>query len=68
MVQKIMVLVDSPQIRSEAVQYSVELAKRLKTTLVLLVLLPFEMSDDPSWDVRSIFTLGKKARDAVKQH
>ena len=63
-----MLLVDSPQIRSEAVRYSIELAKRLKTTLLLLVLLPFEMSDDTSGDVRSIFTLGEEARNAVREH
>jgi len=66
--KKVVVLVDSPQIRTEALEYSVELARRLKATLFLLVLLPFEMSGEPSTDVRSIFTLGERARNALNQY
>ena len=63
-----MVLGDSFYIRSEAVRYAIELAKRLDAVLVLLMLLPFELTDKPSWGVDAVLNLQAKAKEATKKH
>ena len=68
MAYKIMVLFDSPFIRTEAVQYSMELAKRMDAALVLVVLLPFEMPEKTSDEIEAILQLGTRAKEALKQH
>ncbi len=42
MLRNIIVLFSSPSVRGEAVQYSIELAKRTDCGLVFLLILPFE--------------------------
>ena len=63
-----MVLFDSPFIRSEAVQYSIELAKRMDAALVMVVLLPFEMSEKPPDEIKAILQIGNRAKEALAQH
>jgi nucleotide-binding universal stress UspA family protein len=45
MAGKVMVLADSLSMREEAVQYSIELAKRMDYSLTLLVLLPLDSEE-----------------------
>ena len=46
--RRILVIFDSPRIRKEAVQYSIELAKRTDSELVFLGILPIESIEKPS--------------------
>lgn len=68
MAHKIMVLFDSPSVRREAVQYSIELAKRMDSSLVLLVLIPFELSEKTPDGIESILQLGARAKETLQRH
>jgi len=68
MTHKIMVLSDSPSVRREAVQYSIELAKRMDSTLVLLVLIPFELSEKTSEGIESMLQLGSRAKETLQRY
>jgi len=63
-----MVLFDSPSVRREAVQYSIELAKRMDSTLVLLVLIPFDLSEKSAQGIESILQLGSRAKETLQRY
>ena len=67
MTRKIMVLSDSLYMRSEAIRYAIELAKRLDAALVLLLLLPFELTEKSMGSIDAVLNLQAKAKDAIKQ-
>ena len=67
MTRKIMLLSDSPFMQKEAVQYSVELAKRMNSKLVFLSLMPLETSGDGSNEIESIVGMGSRAMDMLKK-
>ena len=46
MPKKVMILLESFYVRREAVQYSIELAKRMDSTLVFLLLIPLETHEN----------------------
>jgi len=63
-----MVLFDSAVIRSESLQYSIELAKRMHANLTLLVILPFEASRDDSAGIEPMIKRGVQAKESLKKH
>ena len=67
MTRKIMLLSDFPAMQKEAVQYSVELAKRMNSKLVFLFLMSFEASGDGSNEMEAIVDMGARAVDVLKQ-
>ena len=64
---KIMVLGDSFHIRTEAIRYSIAIAKRLDAVLVLLMLLPFELTKNPPGGVNTVLKLQARAAEAIRQ-
>jgi len=67
MKRKIMVISDYFPMRSEAVRYAVELARRLDASLVLLMLLSFEHTGERSHELDSVKALAAKAGQALRQ-
>jgi nucleotide-binding universal stress UspA family protein len=68
MKSKIMVLFNSATIRREALQYSIELAKRMKSALILLMILSFEICSPNVNDVEPIMEMGMEAEESLKKH
>ena len=64
---KIMVLSDSFHISTEAIRYSIALAKRLDAVLVLLMLLPFELTPKTPGGVDTVLKLQSRAAEALRQ-
>ncbi|HIJ55625.1 MAG TPA: universal stress protein [Deltaproteobacteria bacterium] len=64
---KIMILSDSFHLRTEAIRYSIALAKRLDAVLVLLILLPFELTKKTPGSVNTVLKLQTRAADAIRQ-
>ena len=64
---KIMVLSDSFHISTEAIRYSIALAKRLDAVLVLLMLLPFELTPKTPGGVDNVLKLQSRAAEALRQ-
>ena len=63
MAEKVMVLMDSFSVRSEAVQYSIELAGRMGYSLLMLVILPLDSEElSGSEDFR------RRAENALLSH
>lgn len=67
MALKIMVLGDCFHIRKEAIRYSIALAKRLDAVVVLLMLLPFELTKNLPGAVDTVLKLQVRAAEAIKQ-
>lgn len=65
---QIMVLFDSASIRRESLQYSVELAKRMNSNLILLVILPFEICRTASNGIEPMIKRGVRAEESLKKH
>jgi hypothetical protein len=65
---QIMVLFDSASIRPESIRYSIELAKRMNSTLTLLVILPFEVNPTVSGGIEPMIKRGAEAEKSLKQH
>ena len=65
---KIMVLFDSATIRREALQYSIELAKRMKSALILLMILSFEICGPNVNDIEPMMEIGIEAKESLKKH
>ena len=63
-----MVLFDSEYACSRALQYSIGLAKRTDAALVLLVILPFEVSVNIPNGIESVIKLGVQVKDTLKRH
>jgi nucleotide-binding universal stress UspA family protein len=68
MKSQIMVLFDSASIRREALQYSIELAKRLHSNLTLLVILSFEVRRNGFKEIQPMITHGLHAEAFLKEH
>jgi len=62
-----MVLFDSASIRRESLQYSIELAKRMNSDLILLVILPFEERSSAFNGIKSMIKRGLDAQAALKK-
>ena len=65
---RIMVLFDSASIRRECLQYSIELAKRMNSNLILLVILPFEVCTTASNGIQPMIERGVQAKESLKKH
>ena len=65
---QIMVLFDSASIRPESIRYSMELAKRMNSTLTLLVILPFEVNPTASGGIQPMIKRGAEAEKSLKKH
>jgi hypothetical protein len=65
---QIMVLFDSASIRPESIRYSMELAKRMNSTLTLLVILPFEVNPSASGSIEPMIKRGADAEKSLKKH
>ena len=65
---QIMVLFDSAAIRRESLQYSIELAKRMNSNLILLVILPFEVNSTASNDIEPMIKRGVQAKESLEKH
>jgi hypothetical protein len=63
-----MVLFDSASIRPESIRYSMGLAKRMNSTLTLLVILPFEISAKASGGIEPMIKRGAEAEKSLKKH
>jgi hypothetical protein len=63
-----MVLFDSASIRRESLQYSIELAKRMNSSLILLVILPFEVCRTASNGIKPMIERGLQAEESLKKH
>ena len=68
MKRNILVLFDSLTVRSEAVHYSIELAKRTDSELVFLMLLPLETGEKPMATSRRFKSPESRARDILMRH
>ena len=68
MTSKIMLLSDSPFMQNEAIQYSIELAKRMNSKLVFLLLLAFEPSGNVPNEIESIIGIGAGAMEVLKKY
>ena len=68
MVRNIMVLFDSACVRGEALKYSTELAKRIDAALVLLMILPFDVSENTANVIESMIKLGGQVKDTLNRH
>ncbi|OIN96133.1 MAG: hypothetical protein AUJ48_02045 [Deltaproteobacteria bacterium CG1_02_45_11] len=68
MSRKIMLLFDSLSVHGEAVQYSIELAKRMDSSLVLLMLLPFESGENTSAGSDWLKDPEARVHDALVRH
>jgi len=66
MSSKIMVLYDSASIRRESLQYSIELAKRMNSDLILLVILPFEERRNAFNGLKPMIKRGLHAQTLLK--
>jgi hypothetical protein len=65
---KIMALFDSASIRRESLQYSMELAKRMNSILILLVILPFGGNKNPFNGIEPMIKRGIHAQDKLEKH
>jgi hypothetical protein len=65
---QIMVLFDSAFIRPESIRYSIELAKRMNSTLTLLVILPFEVNPAASGAIEPMIKRGAEAEKSLEEH
>ena len=65
---RIMVLFDSASIRREALRYSIELAKRMKSSLILLMILSFEVCSPNVNAVEPMMEIGIEANESLKKH
>ena len=65
---QIMVLFDSPEIRPESLQYSIELAKRMNSDLTLLAILPNETGKNTSNEIEPMIKRGYQAKASLKKH
>ncbi|MFO8058222.1 MAG: universal stress protein [bacterium] len=63
MAGKVMVILDSFSMAGEAVQYSIELARRMDYSLLVLILLPLD-----SEELKSAKDIEKRAQDALRPH
>ncbi|MGD8472231.1 MAG: hypothetical protein PVJ82_12615, partial [Desulfobacteraceae bacterium] len=63
-----MVLFDSAFIRPESIRYSIELAKRMNSTLTLLVILPFEVNPAASGAIEPMIKRGAEAEKSLEEH
>ena len=63
-----MALFDSASIRPEALQYSIELAKRMNSDLTLLAILPFEARRNDPNEIEPMIKRGLKAKASLKKH
>jgi len=63
-----MVLSDSFHIRTEAIRYAMELAKRLDASLALLLVLPFEYPEIAETELEAVKELGFKAGGIIKKY
>lgn len=65
---RIIVLFDSVSMRRESLQYSIELAKRMNSDLVLLVILTFEGKRNANNRIESLLKRGQQAKASLREH
>lgn len=65
---KIMALFDSASIRRESLQYSIELAKRMNSNLILLLILPFGEMTNPFNGIEPMIKRGLNAQEKLEKH
>jgi nucleotide-binding universal stress UspA family protein len=65
---RIMVLFDSASIRRESLRYSIELAKRMNSSLILLVILPFEVCRTAADGIEPMIERGVQAKESLDKH
>ena len=63
-----MVLFESASIRRESLRYAIELAKRMNSNLILLVILAFEGRRKGSNGVETIIKRGEQAKASLENH
>ena len=68
MESRIMVLFESASIRRESLRYSIELAKRMNSNLILLVILSLESRRNASNGIKAIIKRGAQAKASLKKH
>lgn len=66
MAHKILILSDSLALRREAIQYSIELAKRMEASLVILLLLSLNPLEPSSNEIDLVKWLDAEGREALK--
>ena len=60
-----MIISDSFSMRPEAVQYSIELAKRMNYTLNFLILLPFDIDEISKFESDFVYELENRAKKTL---
>lgn len=65
---RILALFDSASIRRESLRYSIELAKRLNSSLSLLVILPFEVHGTATGGIEPMLERAAQAKEALEKH
>ena len=65
---RIIVLFDSESMRRESLQYSIELAKRMNSDLVLLVIISFESGRNASDRIEHVLKRGQQAKASLREN
>lgn len=65
---RIILLFDSGSMRRESLQYSIELAKRMNSDLVLLVIISFEGGRNASNRIEPLLKRGQQAKASLREH
>jgi len=68
MTRNIMLLFDSFSVRGEAVQYSIELARRMDSTLVFLMILPLDSEEEATAESDWVSNLKARIKEAIVSH
>lgn len=66
--ERIIVLFDSESMRRESLQYSIELAKRMNSDLVLLVIISFESERNASDRIEPLLKRGQQAKASLREN